>query len=249
MAKPKLRAIVGARTSTFSDKKVFHEARLETARKWAESNGCNLVGPFEDLGVSASVAPEDRPDLGQWLTPERSAEWDCIVFSKMDRAFRSTRHCVDFARWAEENKRLVVFAEDGLKLDYRPGAAKGIDAMLAELFVYIGSFFAQMELNRFQTRAQDMHRVLRGTYRWASGVPPLGFQTVHQLSGRENTRHRSRREKAARADGSKASGRLVLHPYRRLAQRTTHTNQHGSSQDREGQGALRQPLECGSLYG
>lgn len=184
MPPKKLRAIVGARTSTFSDKKVSHEAQLETARKWAETNGFEIVGSFEDLGVSASVAPEDRPDLGQWLILESAADWDAIVFSKMDRAFRSTRHCVDFARWAEENKKLVVFAEDGLKLDYRPGGAKGVDAMLAELFVYIGSFFAQMELNRFQTRAQDMHRVLRTTDRWASGVPPLGFQTVDHPAGK-----------------------------------------------------------------
>ncbi len=102
----------------------------------------------------------------------------------MDRAFRSTKHCVDFARWAEENHKTVVFAEDGLTLDYRPGVAKGIDAMLAELFVYIGSFFAQMELSRFQTRAKDSHRVLRGTTRWASGVPPLGFRVVDHSSGK-----------------------------------------------------------------
>lgn len=179
-----LRAIVGARTSTTSDRKVSHTAQLETAGQWADTHGYQIVGTFEDLGVSASVAPQDRPDLGQWLTPEGASEWDAVIFSKMDRAFRSTRHCVDFAQWAEEHHKLVVFAEDGLTLDYRPGAAKGIDSMLAELFVYIGSFFAQMELNRFQTRAKDGHRVLRTTDRWASGVPPLGYRVVDHPSGK-----------------------------------------------------------------
>ncbi len=180
-----LRALVGARVSVVQGpQKVSHIAQLETTRKWAEANGYNVIGQFEDLGVSAEKRPEDRPDLGQWLTEEGASKWDAIVWSKMDRAFRSTRHCVDFAQWAEEHDKVVVFAEDGLKLDYRPGATKGIDAMMAELFVYLGSFFAQLELNRFKSRAADSHRVLRGQDRWASGVPPLGFKVVDHPSGK-----------------------------------------------------------------
>ncbi|SQI32942.1 phague integrase [Rhodococcus coprophilus] len=161
-----------------------HLAQLETARKWAEAKGYEIVGSFEDLGVSAEKRPEDRPDLGPWLTDEGASKWDVIVWSKMDRAFRSTRHCVDFARWAEERHKVVAFADDGLTLDYRPGVSKGIDAMMAELFVYLGSFFAQLELNRFKSRAQDSHRALRQMDRWASGVPPLGFKVVEHPSGK-----------------------------------------------------------------
>lgn len=185
MATKQLRALVGARVSHVQGpQKVSHIAQLETTTKWAESKGYKIVGQFEDLGVSAEKRPEDRPDLGQWLTDERSHEWDVIVWSKMDRAFRSTAHCVDFARWAEDRHKIVAFAEDGLELNYRPGAAKGIDAMMSELFVYLGSFFAQLELNRFKTRALDGHRTLRQTDRWASGVPPLGFKTVAHPSGK-----------------------------------------------------------------
>ncbi|AEJ94570.1 integrase [Mycobacterium phage Backyardigan] len=180
-----LRALVGARVSVVQGpQKVSQQAQLETARKWAEAQGHEIVGTFEDLGVSASVRPDDRPDLGKWLTDEGASKWDVIVWSKMDRAFRSTKHCVDFAQWAEERQKVVMFAEDNLRLDYRPGAAKGIDAMMAELFVYLGSFFAQLELNRFKSRAQDSHRVLRQTDRWASGLPPLGYKTVPHPSGK-----------------------------------------------------------------
>ncbi|KLI04082.1 MULTISPECIES: recombinase family protein [Mycolicibacterium] len=183
-----LRALVGARVSVVQGpQKVAHIAQLETAKKWAEAKGYKIVGTFEDLGVSAEKPPEDRPDLGPWLTDEGAAKWDVIVWSKMDRAFRSTAHCVDFARWAEERRKVVAFADDGLVLDYlpkRPGAVKGIDEMMAELFVYLGSFFAQLELNRFKTRAQDAHRVLRQMDRWASGVPPLGFKVVDHPSGK-----------------------------------------------------------------
>lgn len=180
-----LRAIVGARVSVVQGpEKVSHIAQIETATNWAKAKGYKIVGAFEDLGVSAEKRPEDRPDLGPWLTDEGASRWDVIVWSKMDRAFRSTRHCVDFARWAEERHKVVAFADDGLTLNYRPGAAKGMDAMMAELFVYLGSFFAQLELNRFKTRALDGHRVLRQTDRWASGVPPLGFKVVDHPSGK-----------------------------------------------------------------
>lgn len=180
-----LRAIVGARVSVVQGpEKVSHIAQIESTTRWAAANGYEVVGSFEDLGVSAEKRPEDRPELGKWLTDEGAAQWDAIVWSKMDRAFRSTRHCVDFARWAEERHKTVVFADDGLKLDYRPGAAKGIDAMMAELFVYLGSFFAQLELNRFKARASDSHRELRQMDRWASGVPPLGFKVANHPSGK-----------------------------------------------------------------
>lgn len=161
--------------------KVSHIAQLETATNWAKSKDYEIVGTFEDLGVSAEKRPEDRPDLGPWLTDEGATRWDVIVWSKMDRAFRSTAHCVDFARWAEARNKVVAFADDGLTLDYSPkaqGSVKGIDEMMSELFVYLGSFFAQMELNRFKARAQDAHRAIRGMDRWASGVPPLGFQVI-----------------------------------------------------------------------
>ncbi|PQE02834.1 recombinase family protein [Mycobacterium sp. EPG1] len=182
---PPLRALVGARVSVVQGpQKVSHEAQIESTTRWAASKGYEVVGTFQDLGVSAEKRPEDRPELGRWLTDEGATEWDVIVWSKMDRAFRSTRHCVDFARWAEERHKMVVFADDGLTLDYRPGAAKGIDAMMAELFVYLGSFFAQLELNRFKSRATDSHRELRQRDRWASGVPPLGFKVVDHPSGK-----------------------------------------------------------------
>jgi site-specific DNA recombinase len=180
-----LRCLVGARVSVVQGpQKVSHIAQQETGAKWVAEQGHTVVGTFQDLGVSASVSPFDRPDLGPWLTPEKSHEWDVLVFSKLDRLFRSTRDCVKFAEWAEQHHKVLVFAEDSLTLNYRDRDKTSIDGMMAELFVYLGSFFAQLELNRFKTRALDGHRVLRQTDRWASGVPPLGFRVVDHPSGK-----------------------------------------------------------------
>jgi site-specific DNA recombinase len=181
-----LRALVGARVSHVQGpQKVSHIAQQETGLKWVAEHGHTVVGTIHDLGVSASVNPFERPDLGPWLADERQHEWDVLVFSKLDRLFRSTRDCVKFAEWAEQHSKMLVFAEDGLTLNYREDRDKStIDGMMSELFVYLGSFFAQLELNRFKTRALDGHRVLRQTTRWASGVPPLGFKVVDHPSGK-----------------------------------------------------------------
>jgi DNA invertase Pin-like site-specific DNA recombinase len=183
---PRLRALVGARVSVVQGpQKVSHIAQQETCTKWVAERGHRIVGTIQDLGVSASVSPFDRPDLGPWLAEDKAHEWDLLVFAKLDRLFRSTRDCVRFAEWAENHSKMLVFAEDGLTLNYRGDRDRAsIDGMMAELFVYLGSFFAQLELNRFKTRALDGHRVLRQTDRWASGVPPLGFKVVDHPSGK-----------------------------------------------------------------
>ena len=183
MSQP-LRALVGARVSVVQGpQKVSHIAQQETGTKLATEKGYEIVGTFQDLDVSATVSPFERPDLGPWLSPEKEGEWDAMVFSKIDRMFRSTRDCVKFAEWAEERKKILHFAEDGMTLNYRD-KSDSLEKMMAELFIYIGSFFAQLELNRFKSRAKDSHRVLRSMDRWASGVPPLGFQVVDHPKGK-----------------------------------------------------------------
>ncbi|UZG56247.1 recombinase family protein [Rhodococcus opacus] len=164
--------------------KVSHIAQLETGERWAVEHGHTVVGRFQDLDVSADkVHTFDRPDLKPWLAADRLGDWDMIVWSKVDRAFRSTYDCVQFGKWAKDNRKVVVFAEDGLTLNFREKGSD-VESMMSELFVYLGSFFAQLELNRFRTRALDGHRVLRQTDRWASGIPPLGYRVVDHPSGK-----------------------------------------------------------------
>ena len=185
-----LRAVVGARVSHLDDdkantRKVSHLAQTEEGERWAQSKGYTVVGRFEDLGVSAGkTTPFERPDLGKWLTPERIHEWDVLVFAKIDRAFRSTSDCVEFAKWIQANKKILAFAGDGVVLDYLHPKKDSLDQMMSEFFIYVGSFFAAIELSRFKTRATDRLDYLRMTDRVSHGVPPLGYRTVPHPSGK-----------------------------------------------------------------
>lgn len=120
----KLRAVVGARVSHLDDdknntRKVSHLTQTEEGERWALAQGYAAVGKFQDLGVSAGeTTPFEREDLGKWLAPEPIHEWDVLVFSKIDRAFRSTSDCIDFAKWTKANRKVLAFAGDGVVLDY-----------------------------------------------------------------------------------------------------------------------------------
>ncbi|MBS1695139.1 MAG: recombinase family protein [Actinobacteria bacterium] len=167
-----------------STRKVSHIAQTEEGVRWAQSRGFDVVGTFEDLGVSAGkTTPFERPELGEWLSPQRLHEWDVLVFSKIDRAFRSTNDCVEFAKWTKDNRRILAFSGDGVVLDYLNPAGDSLDQMMSEFFIYVGSFFAAIELARFKTRATDRLAVLKMTDRVSHGVAPLGFKTVQHPSG------------------------------------------------------------------
>jgi site-specific DNA recombinase len=184
-----LRAVVGARVSHLDDdkettRKVSHLAQTEEGERWSKTRGYTVVGLFEDLGVSAGKTPPfERPDLGKWLAPERLHEWDVLVFTKIDRAFRSTNDCVEFAKWIKSNRKILAFAGDGVVLDYHHPQKDSLDQMMSEFFIYVGSFFAAIELSRFKTRATDRLDYLRMTDRVTHGVAPLGYRTVPHPSG------------------------------------------------------------------
>lgn len=177
---------MGARVSHVQgNEKVSHLAQHEEGARFATGKGADIVGTFEDLNVSAgTTTPFERPDLGQWLKPERLHEWDMIVFHKIDRAFRSTDDCLEFAKFIRANRKILAFSGDGLVLNYHDQDAGSFEAQLAEFFIFIGAFFAQIELNRFKTRAQDRAKQLLVTDRIGSGSPPLGFRTVPHRSGK-----------------------------------------------------------------
>ena len=48
------------------------------------------------------------------------------------------------------NKKILAFAGDGVFLDYLHPAKDSLDQMMSEFFIYVGSFFAAIELSRFR---------------------------------------------------------------------------------------------------
>lgn len=179
-----VRAIVGSRVSVMTPGKTSPQEQHATGERYAQQQEWELVGRFEDLDVSAiEFSPWQRPDLAPWLT-EKVHEWDAIIFTKIDRAFRSIKDSVTFAEWVKDQRKILVFVDDGIRLDYsRTNETSMYDQMMGELFLFLGSFFAQLEGMRFKKRAQDGHSGIKYTNRWAGGQPPYGYRVIPNPTG------------------------------------------------------------------
>lgn len=181
-----IRAVVAARVSHVQgDEKTSHLSQAEQGEKYASDHGWTVVGRVEDLNVSAiSLGPWDRPDLRTWLT-DRAEDFDALVFAKTDRVFRRADDSVDLARWAKDEKKILVIVNDGIKIDYlTPDAEQDPFALaMSRMFLYMASFFAELEGRRFVQRSRDTVAYLRGTDRWGHGVPPFGYRVVDHPTG------------------------------------------------------------------
>jgi site-specific DNA recombinase len=92
--------------------------------------------------------------------------------------FRFTRDCVQFAEWAEQHGKVLVFAEDGMTLNYRdkgtPGAIESIDG-------------SAVRLARFVLRtigAQQVQDPRPGRAPGSQADRPLGYQGGPHPSGK-----------------------------------------------------------------
>lgn len=179
-----VRAIVGSRVSVMTPGKTSPQEQHAAGERFVQQQEWDLVGRFEDLDVSAiEFGPWQRPDLAPWLT-EKVHEWDAIVFTKIDRAFRSIKDSVTFAEWVKDQRKILVFVDDGVRLDYsRTNDSSMYDQMMGELFLFLGSFFAQLEGMRFKKRALDGHSGIKYTNRWAGGQPPYGYKVIPNPTG------------------------------------------------------------------
>lgn len=165
------------------DDKLSHIDQYESAARYVQLQRWTLVGSFEDLDVSAiSTSPWERPDLAPWLT-ERAHEWDALVFTKTDRAFKSARDAANLAAWIEDQGKILAFSDDGIKLDHYHGSSGDMADMMSRMFLQMSSMFAEIEGKRFQSRAQARVRSLQHTDRWAFGAPPYGFRIIDHPSG------------------------------------------------------------------
>jgi site-specific DNA recombinase len=83
--------------------------------------------------------PWQRPDLTPWLT-DRTHEWDAIVFTKIDRAFRSIRDAVS----SQNGSRTAARSSSSRTMGSNSTTAIPISACkirCSEIFLYLGSFF------------------------------------------------------------------------------------------------------------
>jgi DNA invertase Pin-like site-specific DNA recombinase len=169
-----LRGVSALRLSVLTDETTSPERQRAANHAAASAMGIDL-GDREavDLGVSASkTTPFERPELGAWL--RRPDDFDALIFWRFDRAVRSMDDMHELAKWARENKKMIVFAEGPggrLELDFR----NPLNPM-AQLMVTLFAFAAQMEAQSIRERVTSAQAAMRlMPLRWRGSRAPYGY--------------------------------------------------------------------------
>lgn len=164
-----MQVLAGIRQSKRRDLSESPETQRKDIKAWSAGLGHTPMGEAVDIGVSASVSPFKRPQLGPWLTdPELLAQWDILAVWKVDRVVRSLAHF--YGELVPELERL------GKKV---VAVTEGIDTSSSSTIeVAMRVSFAQDELKKLKDRSQSSRARLRENARWHGGIPYFGYVAV-----------------------------------------------------------------------
>lgn len=166
------KAVVYARISVTNEESVSVERQVESAGKYAEALGWQVVGQFVDDGVSATKnKPEDR--AGWRAVLEAAPQADVVLIWKIDRLARNVS---DFmrAQWAlEEHGAGLASVTEGLDL------TTTIGQMVATNLAY----FAQMEAEAISVRVKEARTHLLRAGRVVGGTIQYGWKSVPNPDG------------------------------------------------------------------
>jgi len=137
------KAIGYVRVST-DEQHLGPDAQRDALARWCAANGVELVGVFDDLGVSGGAALDKRPGLLAALDALVASGAGVLLAAKRDRIARDTMVAAMVERLAERNGARVLTA-DGTSTEQTPEGA---------LMRGIVDLFAQFERQLIQSRTR-----------------------------------------------------------------------------------------------
>lgn len=168
-----LRVLGAVRLSRTADESTSTVRQRERIEWWTGGNDGGLVHVAEDLDVSGAVSPFERPGLGEWLTPERAAEYDVLAAWKLDRLSRSAEDTHKLLRFAEDHDVRIVCVDDGIDTS----------STMGRVFVQLAAIMAEVERTSIRDRVLASRAQLRREGRWAGGAPAYGLAAVPRTDG------------------------------------------------------------------
>lgn len=139
------------------------KAQDEKLDEYAEKNNLQIVGDYVDEGVSASLL--NRPALQQLLDDVRAGKIDLIIFTKLDRWFRSVSHYYKIQEILEKHNVPWRTVEENYNTETSDGRFK-VNIMLS---------VAQQELDRTSERIKVVFDSKVKNKQVITGALPLGY--------------------------------------------------------------------------
>lgn len=166
-----MRAAVYVRLSRDTEESTSPERQRAACEALCEARGWTVSSVEEDIDVSGFSKGLDRPGLQRILT--RLADFDVIVFFKIDRLARSTVDFAEIMRLSEAQGVALASASEPLDLTSSMGRA------MAKVI----AVFAELESDTIGMRVSSAHEHLRREGRYTGGRVPYGYRVVPNPDG------------------------------------------------------------------
>lgn len=144
------------------------EAQQTALEAWAKAGGYKVIGTYVDAGISARKPASKRPALQRLLNDVRAGKGDMVVFTKLDRWFRSVGQYYQVQDVLEAHR----VSWRAIHEDYETATASG------RLKVNIMLSVAQDEADRTSERIKAINDMKRQKREALTGQAPLGYKVV-----------------------------------------------------------------------
>lgn len=167
-----MRLLQARRLSRVGDFATGFEKQEDTAARYAQEHGHEIVATADDSNVSGSKDPFERPALGPWLR-DRLDEYDGIIAAKLDRLGRNARHLQELRAWAEDHGKVLIVVDPSLQ--WPP--PEGMEGMPSRVMWELLGILAEAELAAITERNRETQATLR-RQGFLVGRPPWGYRVV-----------------------------------------------------------------------
>lgn len=142
------------------------EAQTAALKEWAKRSGCKVVDTYVDAGISARKPASKRPELQRLLADIQAGKGELVVFTKLDRWFRS------ISEYYKVQEVLEKYRVDWktIQEDYDTTTASG------RLKINIMLSVAQDEADRTSERIKAVFQMKRQKLEPLTGDCPTGYK-------------------------------------------------------------------------
>jgi DNA invertase Pin-like site-specific DNA recombinase len=157
-----MRLLAVVRLSDLTDETTSPERQRTKITTYARLHEHEVIGLAEDLDVSGSISPFERPKLGPWLG--RPDDWDGLIVAKYDRLTRSLLDFLVLYKWLADRGKTLIWIDP--PLDFSTPFGKAMANVLIT--------FAELELAVISDRIREAWHTLREAGKWPGGTVPFG---------------------------------------------------------------------------
>jgi site-specific DNA recombinase len=150
---------------------VSMERQDDTAVKYATEVGDLDPIIASDAGVSGSVSPFKRPDLGPYLSDNPPRPWTELVAATIDRLGRNARDLADLRNWCEDHHKKITILSP--RMSWPPAA----DDFSSQIVWTVLEALAEIQLRQTRKQYADTRDFLR-TQKSLIGRACWGFMIV-----------------------------------------------------------------------